>query len=271
MSKSPDDLDAFVRGRTVLLSPARRFICDLMHFAKKVPSIPMQRRMALGELVAARRTWPRRLTWRCIFAKAMAILSERRPELRRAYMKSPFPRLYEHPFVIANIAFEREYRGDTCVFIGRVPLPQRLSLADLDRRISEFQTNPVRDIPEFRTHLFLSRWPWPVRRLVWWVGLNVSGLYRSWFYGTFAISVVAALGSSSLHPLSPLTTILNYSPFANDGSLDVRLVYDHRVFDGAMTARFLSELEQILCNEILAELRAGPPSEEVVQSAVAAS
>jgi hypothetical protein len=242
-----------------------------LHFAKKVPSVPVQRRMQLGELVAARRTWPHRVTWRSIFAKATSILSARHPELRRAYMKSPFPRLYEHPKVIANIAFERDYKGAPSVFIGRVPQPQLLSLGEIDRRIRHFQTAPINEIPDFCTQLFLSRWPWPIRRLVWWVGLNVSGLYRSWYYGTFAVSVVAALGASSLHPLSPLTTVMNYSPFDADGSIEVRFVYDHRVFDGAMVARFLSELEEILRNEILAELRAGPPGEENVQSAVAAS
>jgi hypothetical protein len=57
-----------------------------------------------------------------------------------------------------------------------------------------------------------------------------------------------------LHLLSPLTTVLNYGTFEPDGSLDVRLTYDHRVFDGAIAARAIVELEEVLRGVILLEL-----------------
>jgi hypothetical protein len=37
--------------------------------------------------------------------------------------------------------------------------------------------------------------------------------------------------------------------------VDVRLVYDHRVLDGALIARALADLERVLHHEILVELR----------------
>ena len=43
------------RGRQLSLSLPRKFVCDLLAFAKKVPSVPMQRRMRLGDLVLAQR------------------------------------------------------------------------------------------------------------------------------------------------------------------------------------------------------------------------
>src|SRR5262249_45655911 len=77
---------------------------------------------------------------------------------------------------------------------------------------------------------------------------------RARHLGTFGISVVASLGASGLHLLSPLTMALNYGVLADDGSLDVRLTYDHRVVDGGTVARALGDMEKVLNTEILAEL-----------------
>ena len=45
------------------------------------------------------------------------------------------------------------------------------------------------------------------------------------------------LGAESLHPLSPLTTTLTYGVVRPDGTVPVRVVYDHRVMDGGTIAR----------------------------------
>ncbi len=47
--------------------------------------------------------------------------------------------------------------------------------------------------------------------------------------GTFGVSVYSGLGARSLHPISPLTTTLNYGTIGKDGDVSVRIVYDHRV------------------------------------------
>ena len=46
--------------------------------------------------------------------------------------------------------------------------------------------------------------------------------------------------------MSLMTTTLNYGVIAEDGTVDVRLIYDHRVLDGATIARALGELETVL-------------------------
>src|SRR5262249_2914943 len=104
----------------------------------------------------------------------------------------------------------------------------------------------------------ISRLPRPLRRLVWWFGLNVWGRKRAQYMGTFGVSVYAGLGAASLHPLSPLTTALNYGVIDESGKVDVRIVYDHRVLDGATVARALAGLECVLHGEILNELRTPP-------------
>ena len=99
-----------------------------------------------------------------------------------------------------------------------------------------------------------ARLPRPLRRTLWWLGLNI-GRQRGNFFGTFGVSVYSALHAELLHPLSPLTALLNYGVISDDGHLDVRIIYDHRVMDGATVARALGRLEQILNSVILEEVR----------------
>jgi hypothetical protein len=52
-----------------------------------------------------------------------------------------------------------------------------------------------------------------------------------------------------------LTTTLNYGVIEPDGSVPVRVTYDHRTLDGGTVARALEDLERSLRHEIVAELR----------------
>jgi len=178
-----------------------------------------------------------------------------RPEFRRAYLSFPWPHLYEHPIAVASIAIERRYGEEEAVFFAPFRNPEQKALLELDAELNRLKELPIDDVSSFRRALSISRLPWPLRRLVWWVGLNVWGRKRAHYMGTFGVSVYAGLGAASLHPLSPLTTALNYGQIDADGSVDVRLIYDHRVVDGATVARALQALEQALKSEILTELR----------------
>ena len=107
--------------------------------------------------------------------------------------------------------------------------------------------------------------PRPLRRALLWLGLNI-GRQRGNYFGTFAVSVYSALNAESLHPLSPVTTLLNYGVISSDGRVDVRIIYDHRVMDGATVARALLRLEEILNSVVLEEVRSLPELSEKVTS-----
>ena len=94
--------------------------------------------------------------------------------------------------------------------------------------------------------------PRPIRRFLWWSTLAVSGGKRAKRFGTFGLSSYGSLGAESLHPMSPLTTTLTYGPIDPSGKVCVKLIYDHRVLDGAYVARRLGEIEDALRGEILA-------------------
>jgi hypothetical protein len=241
-------------GRSLPLSLPRRFICDLLHFSQQVPTVPIERRMHLSPVVAARKAAHLRPGWCTIFLKAYAILAARRPVLRQMYMPFPRPHLYEHPENVASIAINRQLGEDEGVFVAQFRKPETMTLAQIESKLQEHKDRPIEDIGCFRRELRISSFPRPIRRLVWWYALNVSGPYHARYMGTFGLSVVASLGASCLTLQSPLAFTLNYGIFEPDGALDVRITFDHRVVDGAAMARVLVDLEDVLKSEIVNEL-----------------
>jgi hypothetical protein len=242
-------------GRRVPVSLPRRFIGDLVHFAHKVPLCTMQRTTRLAPVAAARLQANPRPGWCALFTKAYGLVAARRPELRWAYVPYPFAHFYEHPYSIACVAIERRLGGEDAVLFTHLRGPETQTLLAIESHLRRAKEEPIDRLPLFRRALKTSRWPLPVRRLLWWFGLNFSGYRRACHLGTFGISVVSALGASGLSLLTPVSTGINYGVLNPDGSLDVRLTYDHRVIDGGTAARTLLETESALNGPILDELR----------------
>jgi hypothetical protein len=243
-----------VIGRAIRLSPQRRLICDYLEAARAVPTVPVQRHMKLGKVVAARQASALRPSWQAIFTRAYAKVAAAVPELRRAYVKFPWPQLYEYPASVASIAVEREYRGERSVLMGRIKDPAARSLEEIHGLIRHFQESEVEQSKEFQRALRVARLPRLVRRMLWWLMLNV-GRGRANYLGTFTVTAYSALGAESLHPLTPTTTTLTYGVIGPDGGVNVRLIYDHRVLDGATIARALGQLEDELTGAVCEELR----------------
>lgn len=242
------------RGRSLPLSPARRFLLDLLWASRDVPLIPIERRMKLGPLADARQRLADRPSWVAIVAKGYAILAARRPELRRAFLSWPRQRLYEHPKSVLTVIVERECDGETVVLPAIHPDPESQSVAELSAWLRECKDLPLSEIRTFRRALRVARWPVWARRCAWWGALHWSGRQRARQFGTFGVSVTASFGADTLAVRSPLTTSLHYGTLEDDGTLPMRLTFDHRVLDGAFVARALVELEAILLTEVLAEL-----------------
>ncbi len=243
-----------MRGRAIRLSVPRRIVVDLLYFARGVPTVPVQKRMSLGPLLAARAACRERPRWTVIFTKAYALMAREFPEFRRAYVKIPWPHFYEYPASNATVVIERDYRGEPGLFSISIKEPARQSLRDIGRQLEHASTAPLEDIKDFRRMVHFARLPRPLRRAFWWICLNI-GRQRGNYFGTFGVSVYSALQAESLHPLSPLTTVLNYGVISSDGDVTVRIIYDHRVMDGATVARALARLEEILNTVVAEELR----------------
>ncbi len=241
-------------GRFIRLSLPRQYIIDLLHFSRKIPSIPVQRSMNLGRTLAARKCLINGPSWVVIVAKAYAIVCAEFPALRRSYLAMPWAHLYQHPNSLASIAIEKEVEGEPAVAFLRLGELDCNTLTSLDSCLRQAREEPVEKLRSYRLAKSMYWFPTFLRRTIWWIGLNGSGYYRARHFGTFGISVYASLGAESLHPLSPLTTTLNYGPIDAEGNVNMRLVYDHRVLDGATVARALVRLEEVLNTRCADEL-----------------
>jgi hypothetical protein len=170
-------------------------------------------------------------------------------------MPLPWPHLYEHPLSIASVAVERQLGDEDTVFFAHFRSPHERGLLEIEADVKRFKEAPPSQLALFRRMHRISRLPRPLRRLLWWGAMNLSGRRRARLLGTFGVSVVGGFGSTLHHITSPVTTTLSYGVIAADGSVDVHVTFDHRVLDGAPVARALEDLERILKCEILAELR----------------
>jgi len=249
-----------VRGRARAFPIGRRIVADLMHFAAGLPSVPAQRRMSLAPTVEARMANAIRPPWSAIFTKAFGIVAQEYPELRRVYLKYPCPHLYEYPASIAAVAIERRCGDENTVLGCMIMDPANMPLREISGKIIHAASSPIEQVGEFRRALRNAALPLPIRRSLWWIMFNF-GRQRSRYVGTFAVSAVASLGTELIHPRSAWTAFLTYGAFATDGSIDVRLIFDHRVLDGGTVARILAHLEEVLNGPMVEALRSLAPSE----------
>jgi hypothetical protein len=243
-------------GRYVGMSLARKWIADLMHFTRGVPVVGGERVLRLRAAADARKAAGLAVGWQAMIVKGLGIVSQRVPEFRRAYMPFPWPRMYEAPYSVATIILDREYQGEHATFLAPVLHPERLPLPELQQKLDKLKTAPVHEVGPFRRLIRTTKWPLPVRRLLWRVGLYGGGLLRARNFGTFAVNSVAAFRGRMLTMRTPITSCLYYNAVSRDGEMPVQLAFDHRVFDGYTAGRVLSELEQVLNTEIAAEVAA---------------
>jgi hypothetical protein len=248
------------RGKVIPLSVGRRLVAELLHHARQVPSLPLARACRLPELAAARRQATPAPSWMAIFMRAYGLVAGEVPELRRAWVRYPWPRLYEHPSSDCALLVEREHGGETVVLATKVRGPENQSLAAIDAHLRHFRETPLEQISSFRQLLRLGRAPWWFLRFTLWSSLSFSGFTRATRFGTFMMSSLGNLGVEQIHPLTPLTTYFTFGPVGADGGVTLKIVYDHRVMDGRCVARALVRLEEVLGTVLLDEVRGMAPA-----------
>jgi pyruvate/2-oxoglutarate dehydrogenase complex dihydrolipoamide acyltransferase (E2) component len=246
------------KGKYLRLAGPRRFIGDLVHFAHRIPSAPVSRVIDVKKLIAPRSRHAVRPSWASIFMKSYALVGAEHAPLRRSLLEFPWPRVYEHPWMNCALAIERTYRGEDGVFVGIFRAPEQQSLAQLQQAVDWYKNETLEKVGFYRMALRFSQAPTPIRRLLWWGTLNLSGYKRCKRFGTFGLSSYGSLGAEQVHPISPLTTTLTYGPIdPGTGHVVVKLIYDHRILDGAYVARRLRDIEETLNGSIAEELLAG--------------
>jgi hypothetical protein len=245
------------RGRRLRLSPARAMVLDVLHYSRKIPSQALARDCRLGRLVGLRKAGAGpKVGWAALFVRAYALLSCRHAVLRQCYMPWPWPHLYEHPHPVGRMTVSRPHDGEDRVFFAHCDRPDLMTVGDVQAWVDNVKSAPVNSIDKFRQQVTFSRVPTPLRRIAWWVTMNLSGNTRAERCGTFALTTVGSAGAHSIHPPSITVVTFTFGPIDEAGNVRVTMVYDHRVLDGLAVADFLRELEEILEGPVADELAA---------------
>jgi hypothetical protein len=163
----------FPRGRNRSLSPARRLMCDFLHFSQRTPTVAVERRMNLEPLVRARQGLAARPGWFTLFLKGFALVARRWEGLRTSSLGLPWPHLHVHACSVAGLPIVRRIGGEEGVLFLQIREPERRALPSLDALIRRARVEPIRAISSFRRQLLTARWPAPVRRLLWRLGLHL--------------------------------------------------------------------------------------------------
>jgi hypothetical protein len=243
-----------MRGRWISLSIPRRLVADYMHFSAAMPLSSVQREMRLADVAAARRAAAERTPWPALFVKAYALVAAEFPELRRAYVRLPWPHFCEYPTSVASVMVERAFGAEQGVCFAPIANPAALTLEEIGHLIRAAKQASFEQTRTFQRLVRVARYPTLLRRALWWIALNV-GRYRANYFGTFALSSAAPLGADLLESRSLLATFLTYGVISSEGRASVRITIDHRVLDGATAARVLKRLEETSQGPIVAELR----------------
>ena len=245
-------------GRTIPLSLPRKWICDLLEFSQRVPTVAAERVLDVRALAAARKKVSSQPRWCSVIMKSFGLASQCIPELRRSYLEFPYSHLYEHPSSVASVVIQRDFLGEPAVLTGLIQAPETLPLAELELRMHHLNCLPFEDIGSYRRLIRTTKLPRPLRRLVWWYGLSVSGRTKSKVFGTFSCNSVAKMQIQMRQFVTPITTSLYYDAVSKAGELTVQMIIDHRVFDASVVGRALGELESILNSEMVEEVLGMP-------------
>ena len=224
--------------------------------------------MHLKNVVDARKRHPEQPPWSALFAKGFALVAREIAPLRQVYVGFPTPRIFEYHESFVSIAYELNVEGEAIVLPVRIRRADQIPLTGFRYKLDEMRDGYLARRGFYRILEVLSHFPVLLRRPIWWIVLTLPHL-RKRFFGTFVITSVGFLGAAMLNPIAPFTSLLTYGPIQSDGELTVRLVFDHRLYDGVTAARALARLEEMLTGSICEELNAYRPAHLSVGSAMA--
>jgi len=243
-----------MRGTFKQVSLARRLVIDLMHAS--VPLVIVKRTMKLDRLVQARARLAARPGWTPIVAKAFCLVARDEPWLRTFYLTWPWPHFYEVPRSVAMAAIIRDSFDKESPVLLNIGSADEMPLAEVDAILQRGKNAPLADVPALRRVLRVTGLPLPLRRLIWWFGLNY-GRQRANNFGTFAITSLATLGSETMVLNAPGPSMITYGMLKPDNTMELLLHWDHRIYDGVLACRALQRLEDVMNGEIADELLAG--------------
>jgi hypothetical protein len=158
-----------------------------------------------------------------------------------------------------NVAvfIERDWDGQTAVFRHTLQNTESRHLSDIQHNsISPIQTKSIFSFPDIRRVMWLGKWlPFPILRLCFRLLHSLSGRVRSDVYGCASVNLWNVPKARVLMSANLSAFVIYPGAVDENGDVAVQVFLDHRVIDGLQAGRILKEIEKIMNNEIVAEMR----------------
>lgn len=226
----------------------------MLHFASYVPVVAAERTLRLKALAVARRQCKSPPSWNSLLVKGLGITAMRHPAMRRSYMPWPVAHLSEVDHSVACVVFDRDYHGELATMMGPIIAPELMRTGEIHRKVQSWKTDPMHTHGALRRLERNAKFPWPVRRLLWNLGLYISPTLRARNFGTFAVNSIAAMRGKMLMFQTPLTSVYYYGTVNSQGEMLLQFAFDHRIMDGSGMHAIMVTLEQILNDEFTKQI-----------------
>ena len=243
------------KGTIIPVHWTRTLISDIVYYANKIPLCTIEKQINIEAVQIAKSISQKRIGWTSIFTKAMGLASIEFDELRQSWMPFPYAHLYQHPIPIASVAINRIVDTSDAVIFGMVQKPEEKPLTEITEALHYFKESPIDTVALLKRMRRNSKFPRPIRALIWNYGLYLSGYCKAKNFGTFSVSSVSQSNANTINLLTPLTSALNYGPISTTGDCTIRLTFDHRVMDGLTVAKVLSFIEESINSSIWEEVK----------------
>jgi hypothetical protein len=232
----------------------RRWIADIIHFGRKAHTVGAELTINVAAVAAARNTRQPPASWVSIWVRAVGLVGRNRPELRTAYLPFPWPRMYVHPSMAVTVMIERQWQGQPAVFAQPIPNVDARTVSEIDDVFVPLKSLPVENVGAFRHIIRISKFPLPLRRMLWSIAHDWSGRLRSKYIGSVAINSLPRTRIRITQIASPCSCLIYFGQVAPNGDMPVQVFWDHRVMDAIEVDRVFREIEAALNSEVAAEL-----------------
>lgn len=218
--------------------------------------IPVERELDVAELDRKRRQVTPHISWAALLMKAYGAVAMRWPVLRQAYMRWPWPHIYEHPRNIGLLTVSRRVGDADQLFFGRFKSPERVPLAELQASFQRLREDEITQIRQFKHQARFVRYPMLIRRICWGIVHNMAGASRAKTIGTFGVSLSRVQGCDLTYHLAPVSTVLGCDARPDHGRFRLTLTFDHRLVDAWDIGSIFRDIEAEFHGPLTAELDA---------------
>jgi pyruvate/2-oxoglutarate dehydrogenase complex dihydrolipoamide acyltransferase (E2) component len=189
-----------------------------------------------------------------VIIKAIALALKKYPELNCTALA--FKRVMYFNTIRCNLCVERDYKGEKVVFRAPLDKADEKTVPEISQFITEAQTKDLREVPEYRAHIFMMYVPTSLRLFCEFF-LQFIPSFRALISHGFDYSSIGDFGIDSLSPPSQQTFIflvgrMQKKPVVVDDEIVIRrmlflnLTFDHRIMDGRAAATLLTTVKDIL-------------------------